>query len=67
MGLGAVVLLGGLYAAYRIWYTPLEASPRQTGEPAPAFSLTDQTGQTVTLAGLLESGPAVVIFYRGHW
>jgi hypothetical protein len=34
---------------------------------APDFSASDTAGQTVTLAGLLASGPAVVVFYRGFW
>lgn len=33
------------------------------GDKAPAFSLLDQDGQTVTLAGLLEAGKAVVLFF----
>lgn len=37
------------------------------GAPAPAFSLPDQEGRTVTLAELEADGPAVVVFYRGHW
>jgi peroxiredoxin len=39
----------------------------QVGEPMPAFSLPDETGRLVSLAGLLESGPAVVSLNRGHW
>ncbi len=34
---------------------------------APAFSLPSHTGETVTLAGLTQKGPAIVVFYRGHW
>ena len=34
---------------------------------APAFSLPAHTGETVSLTNLTEKGPAVVIFYRGHW
>lgn len=34
---------------------------------APDFSASDTGGQTVTLAGLLASGPAVLVFYRGFW
>ena len=37
------------------------------GEPMPDFMLPDETGRLVHLADLLESGPAVVSFHRGHW
>lgn len=37
------------------------------GEPMPDFMLPDQTGRLVHLASLLEEGPAVVAFHRGHW
>lgn len=37
------------------------------GEAAPGFALPDADGATVTLASLLASGPAVVVFYRGDW
>lgn len=37
------------------------------GDPMPAFMLPDQTGHLVTLAEVLERGPAVIAFHRGHW
>jgi peroxiredoxin len=37
------------------------------GEPMPDFMLPDQSGKLVHLAGLLERGPAVIAFHRGHW
>jgi peroxiredoxin len=37
------------------------------GEPMPDFMLPDQNGKLVHLAKLLEQGPAVVAFHRGHW
>ena len=36
-------------------------------EVAPEFSATDAEGQPRTLAGLTARGPAVLVFYRGHW
>ena len=59
--------VGALYVGYRVWYTPLESEARTTGEPAPSFTLTDHVGQSVSLDSLLSRGPAVIIFYRGHW
>jgi thioredoxin-dependent peroxiredoxin len=35
----------------------------KTGDLAPAFTLNDQDGRTVSLAELLQAGPAVVYFY----
>ncbi len=37
------------------------------GDLAPDFALPDARGATVSLAGLLRHGPAVVTFYRGAW
>jgi peroxiredoxin len=39
----------------------------QAGATAPDFALPDQSGETVRLSRLLQSGPAVVTFYRGGW
>lgn len=39
----------------------------KAGDRAPNFSLEDQEGNEVSLAGLLEKGPLVVTFYRGVW
>ncbi len=35
----------------------------KVGDPAPAFSLTTEEGEQVTLASVLAKGPAVLIFY----
>jgi peroxiredoxin len=37
------------------------------GEPMPPFLLPDETGRLVSLSSLLEKGPVVVSFNRGHW
>jgi peroxiredoxin len=37
------------------------------GEAMPEFVLPDQKGRLVTLTGLLEGGPVVIAFHRGHW
>ncbi|OBG24667.1 hypothetical protein A5764_09515 [Mycobacterium sp. 852002-51057_SCH5723018] len=37
------------------------------GDTAPSFELPDQNGTIVSLDGLLATGPAVVVFYRGVW
>ncbi|MBI3414029.1 MAG: hypothetical protein HY043_01710 [Verrucomicrobia bacterium] len=65
---------GLLYQARQI---PSAASAPRAGEKAPDFSLPDQNGKTITLAGLLASAPGnkvnvrangvLLIFYRGHW
>lgn len=43
-----------------------DAAPKP-GETMPPFVLPDENGRLVSLNGLLESGPAVVTFHRGHW
>lgn len=45
----------------------IEASALQVGDPAPDITLPDALGQPVRLADLWQSGPLVVIFYRGGW
>ncbi len=37
------------------------------GDAMPEFFLPDHEGRLVTLASLLEQGPAVLAFHRGHW
>lgn len=39
----------------------------RTGDQAPDFTLPDPQAKDVSLATLLEAGPAVVTFYRGGW
>jgi len=43
------------------------ATPMTTEQVAPDFALPDQHGKTVALPSLLATGPAVLVFYRGHW
>lgn len=40
---------------------------RKAGDVAPAFTLKDQDGASVSSAALLAQGPLVVTFYRGVW
>ena len=39
----------------------------RTGDQAPEFTLPDPREKEVSLAVLLEAGPAVITFYRGGW
>ena len=43
-----------------------ESAPKP-GEMMPPFVLPDETGRLVKLTELLQSGPVVVTFHRGHW
>lgn len=40
---------------------------KNVGDKAPDFTLADSTGENVTLSNLLETGPVVMIWYRGEW
>jgi peroxiredoxin len=42
-------------------------SAPQVGEPMPDFILPDEKAELVRLGALLEQGPVVVSFNRGHW
>ncbi len=37
------------------------------GQIAPSFTLEDSRGIPVNLTGLLQRGPLVMTFFRGHW
>jgi hypothetical protein len=37
------------------------------GQAAPPFELENSHGSLVSLSGLLMDGPAVIMFFRGHW
>ena len=37
------------------------------GSEAPPFTLADSSGEKVGLRGLLDRGPVVLTFFRGHW
>jgi cytochrome oxidase Cu insertion factor (SCO1/SenC/PrrC family) len=43
------------------------APAKAVTEQAPSFSLPDHNGQSVSLSALRERGPAILVFYRGHW
>jgi len=45
----------------------IPAGTLQVGDTLESFSLADATGAPVTLDELLDSGPAVIVFYRGGW
>jgi AhpC/TSA family len=42
-------------------------SAPQPGEPMPDFMLPDEGGRLVRLSHLLDKGPVVLSFHRGHW
>jgi peroxiredoxin len=42
-------------------------SAPQPGEPMPDFILPDEAGRLVRLTDLLDKGPVVLSFHRGHW
>ena len=39
----------------------------KTGDKAPDFALKSAEGAVVSLKSLLDKGPVVLAFYRGHW
>src|ERR671929_2027267 len=43
------------------------ADAPKVGELMPPFMLPDQDGNLVSLERLLENGPVVAAFHRGHW
>ncbi|MEP2652704.1 MAG: peroxiredoxin-like family protein [Paraglaciecola sp.] len=45
----------------------LEKLAPKVGDVFPAFSLSDQVGNSITLSEKLSQGPVVLTFYRGGW
>lgn len=39
----------------------------KTRDTAPAFTLNNQSGNTIALAGLLQRSKVILVFYRGGW
>ena len=44
-----------------------EGAPVAEQARAPDFELPAHDGRTVSLSQLVARGPAVLVFYRGHW
>ena len=65
------ILLGTVLAA--VWLSACGAFVKPRGEvlpvhqQAPPFTLADQNGQEISLQGMLDRGPVLLVFYRGHW
>lgn len=47
--------------------TGMEGRALNVGDRAPGFTLFNQDHLQVSSSGLLEQGPLVVSFFRGHW
>ena len=72
-GLLIFIFFGFLNLAYS--QLPLSTGAPYVGQKAPGFTLPDQHGKPVSLAGLLKPaagakgkpGGLILIFYRGYW
>jgi hypothetical protein len=62
-------IFGGMFILLIFGLTrlPEAAGAPQVGQHAPDFAIPNQAGQSVALADLHKNGPALVVFYRGHW
>ncbi|HZA50153.1 MAG TPA: hypothetical protein VE549_05385, partial [Myxococcaceae bacterium] len=45
----------------------ISETARTVGSRAPHLSLPSSTGEKWSLSDALQKGPAVLVFYRGHW
>lgn len=66
---GAAVSVGLLgYFVYAFFvFAALPKPADATLANAPDFTLPDQDGKPVALAEIRAGGPAMLVFYRGHW
>lgn len=63
-----LVTLTLLFSVAWLVLTPLPAaSAVPVAQQAPDFTLPDQDGKPVTLREVYAAGPALLVFYRGHW
>jgi len=47
--------------------TGIERSALQVGEKAPSITVIDTDSKTVELYSVLQEGPVILKFFRGHW
>jgi hypothetical protein len=52
---------------FSVFWGKQRISKLRVGERFPEFALSDSAGKTVTLASMLEKGPALLTFYKGDW
>ncbi len=66
---GVGVALTTLYGVAFFWLAalPATAGTPVVGKPVPSFILPDQNGHMVSLEEAHADGPALLVFYRGHW
>jgi hypothetical protein len=65
--LGVDVLLAAAFVGFLYVFSAVPpALGPPVGAPAPAFALTDQSGETVRLEDF-RGKPVLLVFYRGHW
>ncbi len=67
---GGAAVSVGLVGFFVYAFFVLAALPRPadaTPVSAPDFTLPDQDGKPVALAEIRAGGPAMLVFYRGHW
>jgi len=75
--LGTAMLTVGLFAGAQtvaeepseggVFASATEVRPLLVGTAIPEGTLRDQKGAETTVAALMGEGPAVFVFYRGHW
>ncbi len=63
----AVAVIAILLAAHGAASAAEEERGPALGDEAPAFELQALDGSEVSLAGLTEEGPVVLVFFRGAW
>ena len=65
--LRAFALTSTLLAAHAPAFAAEEERGPALGAEAPPFALQALDGSEVSLAGLTEEGPVVLVFFRGAW
>ena len=62
-----VFLLAGLYTLTRLIATPNSPPAVAVAQTFPDWSLPDHEGHTVRIHDVAQSGPLVVVLFRGSW
>lgn len=67
IGANAFVLAFCFFVFFQLLSVPAPAAVADQLRVAPDFTAPNQESRPVSLAATLRQGPALLVFYRGHW
>ena len=67
IGMLVLLLIGGAIGWVACGSLELRKDAVTLKNQAPDFNGSTHLGEEIALSGLLERGPVILVFYRGHW